>query len=205
MNRPTFDTENELMCQGYSLVAGIDEVGRGAIAGPVVAGAVILPMGFEVPWLCKVRDSKQLSPRQRETLFELMTASRLFAAVGIVSHTSIDESGIVKATKMAMREAVSQLAVRPDYLLIDALSLPEVGLPHRGIVRGDQLCLSIACASIIAKVVRDRYMMELDYCYPGYGLACHKGYATSRHLESVQRLGLSPIHRRSFAPNRRLF
>lgn len=204
IHRPTSDRERELRFQGYGLIAGIDEVGRGAIAGPVVAAAVILPLEVDFPWLSLVRDSKQLSPRKRENLFELMQRSSITMGVGMVPHTGVDETGIVKATQMAMGRAVEHLACPPDILLIDALALPEIPLPQRSIVRGDQLSLSIACASIVAKVSRDRYMVELDNSYPGYGLARHKGYPTRGHLLSLGRLGLSAIHRQSFAPVRRL-
>jgi ribonuclease HII len=201
---PTLDAERELQAQGYRFVAGVDEAGRGAIAGPVVAGAVVLPLDGNLPWLSRVRDSKQLSPRVREHLFGLIQDSGMAVGVGMVSHADIDRGNIVKATKTAMRLAVNQLKCDADFLLIDALSLPDVALPQRGIVRGDQTCLSIACASIVAKVSRDRYMRELDAAYPGYGLARHKGYPTRQHISSLWQLGCCAIHRRSFAPVRRL-
>jgi ribonuclease HII len=197
---PTFAEEEKLQSQGYHLVAGVDEVGRGALAGPVMAAAVILPLGAEFPWLRSVRDSKQLSPSQRERLFDLVRHAGIPFGLGSVPHATIDEVGIVRATRIAMARAVEALPSRPDFLLIDALSLPEVGLPQKGIVRGDQLSLSIACASIVAKVSRDRQMTELDSVYPGYGLARHKGYGTRQHLQCLGRLGPCAIHRRSFAP-----
>jgi ribonuclease HII len=203
MRPPTFAKERELSAQGYRFIAGIDEVGRGALAGPVVAAAVILPLENDFPWLSRVRDSKQLTPRRREQIFELIQQSRIAISIGMASHTDIDTIGIVKATRMAMERAVRELTCPPDSLLIDALSLPGIPLPQWGIVRGDQLSLSIACASIVAKVTRDRYMTELDHSYPGYGLACHKGYGTMQHLRSLHRLGPCPIHRQSFAPVRR--
>jgi ribonuclease HII len=204
MRAPTFAKERELRAQGYRFIAGIDEVGRGALAGPVVAAAVILPLENDFAWLSRVRDSKQLTPRRREQIFELIQQSRIATGIGMASHTDIDAIGIVKATRMAMRRAVRQLTSPPDSLIIDALSLPEIPLPQWGIVRGDQSSLSIACASIVAKVTRDRYMTELDHSYPGYELARHKGYGTRQHLLSLRRLGPCPIHRRSFAPVRRL-
>ncbi|MFC1999275.1 ribonuclease HII [Chloroflexota bacterium] len=204
IHRPTFDREWELRDRGYSLIAGIDEVGRGCIAGPVVAAAIILPMEVDLPWIARVRDSKELSVRQRERLFEEIMVSPAIIGVGAVHNSDIDENGIVRATKVAMAKAVEQLAETPDFLLVDALPLPEISLPQRSIIRGDQLCNSIACASIVAKVSRDYYMKELDHVYPGYGLARHKGYPTKQHLVSLRQLGLSPIHRRSFAPVRRL-
>jgi len=170
------------------------------LAGPVMAAAVILPLGSDFPWLNLVRDSKQLSPRQRERVFDLVRGAGVLFGLGSVPHAIIDEVGIVKATRIAMAQAVEALPSRPDFLLIDALSLPEVDLPQRGIVRGDQLSFSIACASIVAKVSRDRKMTELDGVYPGYGLARHKGYGTRQHLQCLGRLGPCAIHRRSFAP-----
>ena len=201
---PTFDGERELNAQGYRLIAGLDEVGRGTIAGPVFAAAVILPLEANIPWLPLVRDSKQLPPRRREYLFKLMQQTGIAMGIGVVPHTDIDKRGIVKATRLAMSRAIDQLPFTPDFLLIDALALPEVSLPQRSIVHGDQLSLSIACASIVAKVSRDRYMVGLDSLYPGYGLARHKGYATKQHLLCLQQLGPCPIHRCSFAPVRRL-
>ncbi|NQT48729.1 MAG: ribonuclease HII [Chloroflexi bacterium] len=203
-HRPTSDREWELRSRGYGLIAGVDEVGRGCIAGPVFAAAVILPLEIDLPWLAQVRDSKELSPQQRERLFVKIEASPAIIGIGMVHHSDIDERGIVRATQTAMAMAVEQLEKTPDFVLVDAIPLPEVSLPQRSIVHGDQLCHSIACASIVAKVSRDRYMKELDKVYPGYGLARHKGYPTKHHLLMLQRLGLSPIHRRSFAPVRRL-
>jgi ribonuclease HII len=165
-----------------------------------MAAAVILPLGADFPWLKLVRDSKQLSPRQRERVFDLVRGAGIPFGLGSVPHATIDRVGIVRATRMAMAEAVQALPSRPDFLLIDALSLPEVDLPQKGIVRGDQLSFSIACASIVAKVSRDRQMTELDGVYPGYGLARHKGYGTRQHLQCLGRLGPCAIHRRSFAP-----
>jgi len=200
MKLPTFDEEARLQARGFRLVAGVDEVGRGALAGPVMAAAVILPLSADLPWLGSVRDSKQLSPRQREHVFDLVQRAGIAFGLGSAPHATIDEVGIVQATRMAMVQAVNSLPSRPDFLLIDALSLPEVDLPQKGIIRGDQLSLSIACASIVAKVSRDRQMTELDGVYPGYGLARHKGYGTRQHLQCLGRLGPCAIHRRSFAP-----
>lgn len=201
---PTLDREWELRSRGYSVIAGVDEVGRGCIAGPVMAAAVVLPLEVDLPWLAQVRDSKELSVQQRERLFEKIKKSPAAVGVGMVHNSDIDHKGIVMATQMAMAMAVEQLAEPPGFLLIDAVRLPEVSLPQRSIIRGDKLCQSIACASIVAKVSRDWYMKELDKAYPGYGLASHKGYPTKQHLLMLGRLGLSPIHRRSFAPVRRL-
>jgi ribonuclease HII len=199
---PTFIEENRLEAQGYRLIAGIDEVGRGALAGPVVAAAVILPRQLEAPWLSQVRDSKQLSPAVRESLSHRIHEMAIAIGIGTTPHDIIDNQGIIKATRLAMIAAIGQLSPPAESLLIDYMVLPEVTLPQRGIKYGDKLCFSIACASIIAKVARDRLMLELDSAYPGYGLAQHKGYGTTEHLSCLQRLGPSPIHRRSFSPIR---
>lgn len=197
---PTFDEEVRLQARGFRVVAGVDEVGRGALAGPVMAAAVVLPLGTAFPWLKLVRDSKQLSPKQREKVFDLVQRAGIAFGLGSVPHATVDEMGIVRATRMAMVQAVEALPLRPDYLLIDALTLPGVNLPQTGIIRGDQISFSIACASIMAKVSRDRKMTELDAMYPGYGLAHHKGYGTRQHLQYLSQLGPCAIHRRSFSP-----
>jgi ribonuclease HII len=201
-NPPTFAEEQRLAKQGYRLIASIDEVGRGPLAGPVMAAAVILPPGIETDWLHLVRDSKQLTAETRERLFPLIRETAIAVGIGEVSAEAIDKHGIARATKMAMRQAVDNLATPPDALLIDFVRLTEVNLPQRCIVKGDQLSISIACASIIAKVTRDRLMVELDKLHPGYGFAAHKGYATKEHLESIERLGACPIHRMCFSPFR---
>ncbi len=199
---PSFAEEKMLRAQGYRLIAGIDEAGRGPLAGPVVAAAVILPCGVNTPWLSLVKDSKQLTPSRRELLFHHIYEVAIGIGVGVVDSEVIDNQGIVKATRLAMKQAVEQLQPPPEWLLIDYMSLPEVELPQKGITRGDSLCFSIACASIIAKVTRDRMMIELDRAYPGYRLARHKGYATEEHVNCLRRLGPSPIHRCSFRPVR---
>ncbi len=202
MLTPSFAEEKIFQAQGYRLIAGIDEVGRGALAGPVVAAAVILPCGIRTKWLVQVKDSKQLRPSLRERLFPQIMAVSIAVGIGSASHEEIDALGIARATRRAMKLAVDQLAPSPEMLLIDYISLPEVKLPQKGVINGDSLCFSIACASIIAKVTRDRLMAELDRIYPGYGLAKHKGYGTSQHLNCLIRLGPSSIHRRSFRPVR---
>ncbi len=199
---PTFVEEERLIAQGYRLIAGIDEVGRGPLAGPVIAAAVILSPEERPSWLSRVRDSKQLTPSQRESIFDCMMESGIAFGVGVVSHEVIDERGIVPATRLAMRHAVEQLSTRPDYLLIDYMRLPGVRIPQKGVAEGDSICVSIAAASIVAKVTRDRMMVELDSQYPGYGLAQHKGYGTPEHLEALQKLGPCPIHRKTFEPVR---
>jgi len=201
---PNLDAETSLRAQGYELIAGIDEVGRGALAGPVVAAAVILPHPANFPWLALVRDSKELDSKKRESLFDLISKQALAVGVGIVPHQVIDSVNILRATKLAMMQAVEKLPKRPHFLIIDRVTLPQCPIPQRGITRGDKLCLSIACASIVAKVTRDRMMAEFDRTYPGYGFAHHKGYGTREHLSCLQKLGPCPIHRLYFAPVRNI-
>jgi len=201
---PNLDEEDKLKSQGYELIAGIDEVGRGALAGPVVAGAVILPHPANLSWFGLVRDSKELNYRKRESLFDLINKEAVAVGIGIIPPQVIDSINILKATRLAMMQAVEKLAKQPTFLLIDRLSLSQCPIPQRGITRGDKSCLSIACASIIAKVTRDRMMEELDIIYPGYEFAQHKGYGTRKHLSCLQKLGPSPIHRLYFAPVRDL-
>ena len=200
LQMPSFTEEKMLEAQGYRYIAGIDEVGRGPLAGPVVAAAVILPCHIDTPWLNQVKDSKQLSPARRELLFHHIHEVAISIGIGVAHHKVIDAEGIIRATRLAMKLAIGQLSPPPEFLLIDYMCLPEVPLPQKGITNGDSLCFSIACASIIAKVSRDHMMIELDGIYPGYGLAQHKGYGTREHLACLRRLGPSPIHRQSFKP-----
>lgn len=199
---PDLREETALCAQGYRLIAGLDEAGRGSWAGPVVAGAVILPLGPAslLERLRGVRDSKQLTPRQRDRLYDAIQATALAVGVGIVPATAIDALGIVQATKLAMEEAIRDLDLAPHFLLIDGLDLPSVPIPQKRIIKGDSLCLSIAAASIVAKVSRDRMMVSLDGDYPGYGFARHKGYGTPQHRQALECLGICSIHRLSFAP-----
>jgi ribonuclease HII len=201
---PNQDEENKLKAQGYEFVAGIDEVGRGALAGPVVAGAVILPHKANLPWFGLVRDSKELNSGRRESLFDLINNEAIAVGIGIVPSQVIDSVNILKATRIAMMQAVEKLSQQPNFLLIDRIGLSQCPIPQRGITRGDKVCLSIACASIIAKVTRDHIMEEFDKTYPGYGFARHKGYGTGSHLSCLQKLGPSPIHRLYFAPVRNI-
>jgi ribonuclease HII len=199
---PSLNEESGLSAKGYRLIAGLDEAGRGSLAGPVVAAAVILPQSANLPWLKSVRDSKEVPPARRESLFDLIKQEAVSVSVGIIAPQTIDVIGILNATKIAMCHAVAQLNHPPDFLLIDYLHLPQLRIPQKPIVRGDKLCLSIACASIIAKVTRDHIMVELDRLHPGYGLAHHKGYGTKYHITCLHQQGPSPIHRHSFAPVR---
>lgn len=200
--KPTFTEERALYREGYRIIAGVDEVGKGALMGPVVAAAVILPENIRSRWKSKVRDSKQLQPKEREYLYGYISEAAISVGIGSSSHEVIDKKGIAKATRLAMVEAVKKLEPEPQFLLIDFVVLKESNIPQKGIVRGDSLCFSIACASIIAKVTRDRLIVEMDKEYPGYGFARHKGYSTSQHLDCLRRKGPCPLHRRSFSPVR---
>jgi ribonuclease HII len=200
--RPTTETELTFWRQEIAYVAGLDEAGRGPWAGPVYAGAVVLPQDPElIAALHEVRDSKKLSHRRRVQLCSTIEEVALAASVGWASAEEIDEIGIVPATRMAMRRAIEGLCVEPEALIIDALLLPGLSLSQRAFPRADATCLSVAAASIIAKVYRDLWMMETaEAQFPGYGFAQHKGYGTRRHREALDRLGVCDIHRRSFRP-----
>ena len=180
-------------------VAGVDEAGRGALVGNVVAAAVILPAQFDLPGLT---DSKKLSARQREVLFEAITAQALAWCAAVASPAEIDAMNIHHATLLAMRRAVEGLATPPQSVLVDGKFTPDLAMPARAIVGGDASEACIAAASIIAKVTRDRQMAELEARFPGYGFAVHKGYGTKAHLAALARLGATPEHRRSYAPVR---
>ncbi len=207
---PSLKFESEFWSRGIARVAGIDEVGRGAWAGPVVAGAVILPR-LERPrawrsiWrdLRGARDSKLLSPRQREKLAAAIAAVASARATGLATCAEIDALGILPATKLAMQRALAALDCAPGALLIDALNL-DAPLPQKGIIHGDQVSLSIACASILAKVTRDRLMVELEQELAGYAFARHKGYGTKQHRAALEALGVSRAHRTSYAPIKRV-
>ena len=181
---------------GLARVAGIDEAGRGPLAGPVVAAAVILTPDRRVK---KLSDSKLLSPERREELFGQITLRAVAVGVGIVDHETIDRVNILEATRMAMAEALRGLGVEPDLVITDFVKLPNLACPQRNLVDGDQRCATVAAASIIAKVTRDRLMVEADKQFPEYGFARHKGYATADHLAALDRHGPCPLHRRTFA------
>lgn len=200
-HRPGIELERAWWSAGTSLVAGLDEAGRGAWAGPVVAAAVILPACSQIPSsLADVADSKLLAPAMRERLFDIIGAEALAYGIGSTPADEIDRIGIVAATRLAMMAALRGLTPQPQALLIDALTLPLVECPQQAIIKGDRLCLSIAAASILAKVTRDRWMRAADIRFPGYALAKHKGYGTAEHHTALRAQGPSPIHRLSYAP-----
>ena len=195
---PSLDLENQHRAAGRRRVAGVDEAGRGPLAGPVMAAAVILPAGFSLPGL---DDSKKLPAARREKLHEaLVSHPEVLVARGVAEVEEIDRLNILRATHLAMERAVAALAEMPDFVLIDGLPVRGFSRPHQGVVKGDSLSLSIAAASIIAKVERDRFMNGLDALFPAYSFARHKGYGTAAHLEALRNHGPCPHHRRSFQP-----
>ena len=179
-------------------VAGIDEAGRGPLAGPVVAAAVILPKDIFLPFL---NDSKKVTEKRRDVLFDQIKQEALAYGIGIASNALIDEINILQATYEAMREAISKLSKTPDILLVDAVHIPDINIKQVGIVKGDAKSVNIAAASILAKVTRDRLMLEYDKIYPEYGFASNKGYGTAKHIEALKECGACDIHRRSFIGN----
>ncbi len=191
-----FDIERQYWMQGYDLIAGVDEVGRGPLAGPVVAAAVILPHDFDV---LDVIDSKQLSAKKRDELYDKIIEKAISIGVGRVEASIIDEINIYEAARVAMTEAVNQLAPIPEALLIDAMRL-DLDLPQEFLIKGDARSNSIGAASIIAKVTRDRLMAFYGLKYPGYGFEKNAGYGTKEHLEGIKKIGITPIHRKTFAP-----
>lgn len=198
----------ELWGKGYALVAGVDEAGRGAWAGPLVAAAVILPrcdgdgLADLTSELSSLRDSKMLLAPVREKVLCAIEHAAITTGVGIVSPALIDVIGLGPANRLAMCRAVRDLSVKPDFVLTDAFRIPSMPLPQKPVIKGDATCMSIAAASIVAKVTRDRIMHELDLAQPGYDLAQHKGYGTRHHVDALMRRGVSPLHRRSYAPIR---
>ena len=192
--------ENELWEQGHVHIAGVDEAGRGPLAGPVVAAAAILPQGWKLEGL---DDSKKIADEaRRDELAEAIKRGAVAWAVGVAEAEEIDRINIRRASLLAMHRALQALGIQPDYVLLDAFTIPECTLPQRGIIKGDALSLSIAAASVLAKTTRDRRMRELDVQFPGYGLADHKGYGTATHLQAIREKGVLSIHRRTFAPVR---
>lgn len=188
--------ERELIKKGITLIGGIDEVGRGPLVGPVVAACVILPLNYELEGLT---DSKKLSEKKREQFYEILKKEALSIGVGIVSAEKIDEVNIYEATKLAMQDAIKNCALKPEYLLIDAMKL-DTSIPSNSIIKGDSKSLSIAAASVIAKVTRDKMLIELDKKYPMYDFKHNKGYPTKKHLEAINQFGIIDLHRKSYAP-----
>ncbi len=199
---PTLEYEKKYLLQGFCHIAGIDEAGRGPLAGPVVAVAAILPDDFEN---FGIRDSKMLSEKKRDELFDRILASKVLYGIGIVNHKKIDQINIFQATQLAMKKAIEKLPCKPDVLLVDGMKLRFTDTPQEKIIKGDQKVLSIAVASVIAKVTRDRIMQKFDLKYPGYGLARHKGYPTKSHCEAINTKGLLPIHRLTYGPVREVY
>ena len=190
-----WEIENEIFDSGIAPICGVDEAGRGPLAGPVCAAAVILPRGLEIPGL---NDSKQLSEKKREALFEIITAQSVAYSIAFASVEEIEALNILGATYLAMNRAISGLSVPPTLALIDGNRNAGIEIESRCIVKGDARCASIAAASILAKVTRDRYMYEMAEKYPGYGFEAHKGYGTKAHYAAIRELGPSEIHRMSF-------
>lgn len=198
---PDLSFENRLWEAGSENIAGIDEAGRGALAGPVAAAAVILPSLPSIPAILDgLKDSKQLSPIQRANWVGIIRQEAQAWGVGFASHSEIDQWGIVPATRLAAQRAIDALSLPVNHLLLDYLFLPEINVPQTNLIKGDQRSLSIAAASILAKTARDKQLIELEAEFPEYHFANHKGYATSQHLAVIERLGPCPIHRKSFTP-----
>lgn len=201
-SQPDLLLEFKLLRSGFQLIAGVDEAGRGSWAGPVVAAAVILPLQrFDLAYqLNGVQDSKQMTPAQRAIWFSRINELAQATAIGYATAQEIDTWGLSEATSKAMQRAITELDIEPQHLLIDHIRLPQVNIPQTAITHGDARILSIAAASVIAKVVRDRAMIAFSHLYPGYGFENHKGYGTSAHRESLNSLGPCEIHRRSYTP-----
>lgn len=190
-----WEIENSLYSNGVKVICGVDEAGRGPLAGPVCAAAVILPSGLEIPGLT---DSKKLTDMKRRELFPIIKEQAIAYGVGLASHEEVDEINILQATYLAMERALAQLTVRPDIALIDGNRAKDFGLPVRTVVKGDSLSMNIAAASILAKVTRDDLMLEMAKEYPEYSFEVHKGYGTKAHYEALRQHGASPIHRKTF-------
>ncbi len=190
-----WEFENKHFAEGYKLICGVDEAGRGPLAGPVCAAAVILPANIEIPGL---NDSKKLSDKKRRELFPIICEKAVAYGIAFADHTEIDEINILQATYLAMERAISKLSVKPEFALIDGNRAKDFGLPLETVVGGDGRSASIAAASVLAKVTRDDYMLKIADAYPGYGFEVHKGYGTKAHYAALQKLGPCPIHRMTF-------
>lgn len=190
--------ENKLREDGVNIIAGVDEAGRGPLAGPVVAGAVVF---LKPPDILEIDDSKKISSAKRKKIFNYLVSSKDVAiGFGVISEDVIDATNILEASFEAMRKALFSLPLKPDHVIVDGYSIPQLKIPQRGVIGGDKKSLSIAAASIVAKVIRDDMMNKFDEEYPGYGFSQHKGYGTKAHMESLRRLGPCKIHRKSFRP-----
>jgi len=195
--------EKKLFSAGYKLISGIDEVGRGPLAGPVVSACVLIPAGFEIKdkRLLDVKDSKKLSEKKREELFDIIIETFSGVGIGSCDQETIDRINILEASFLSMKKALGDLRTKPEYILVDGkFKIPNLSLNQKSIIKGDSLVFSIALASIVAKVTRDRFMKKMDEKYPEYGFAKHKGYGTKIHLEALKKYGPCPIHRKSFGP-----
>ena len=191
--------DKEFFNMGMKYICGIDEAGRGPLAGPVVVASVIMP---EDSMLEGVNDSKKISESKREKLYELITKEAISYGVGIIDQEEIDDINILQATKKGLTEALRAMEVKPNVILVDALTgIDTLGIPYKSVIKGDAKSYSIACASIVAKVTRDRIMREWDKVYPEYGFSGHKGYGTAKHIEAIRKYGLTPIHRKTFCKN----
>ncbi|MBR5437467.1 MAG: ribonuclease HII [Clostridia bacterium] len=190
-----YDIEKEALAEGYTVVCGVDEAGRGPLCGPVCAAAVVLPVDCEIEG---INDSKKLSEKKREQLYDIITEKALAYSIQMVDAATIDEINILQATFLAMRTAVENLSVKPDLALIDGNGKPGLAIAEKTVIKGDAKSVSIAAASILAKVTRDRYMLEADRKYPEYFFAKHKGYGTKLHYEAIAEHGICPEHRRTF-------
>ena len=191
--------ENDLRNKGYKYICGIDEAGRGPLAGPVVVASVIMPANSMIEG---VNDSKKVSEKKREKLYDLILEESISYGVGIIGQDEIDEINILNATKKGLTMSLQELTQKPDLIIVDALThIDTLGIPYESIIKGDAKCYSISAASIIAKVTRDRIMREWDKVYPQYGFAQHKGYGTSAHINAIKEFGPCPLHRKSFIKN----
>lgn len=197
-----YQYEEKLTDEGYEWICGVDEAGRGPLAGPLVVAACILPSYLRIPG---INDSKQLSSKKREALYKQIVKSAVAYKIVFISEEEVDSLNIYQATKKGMLEAIEGLKQKPDYILIDAMPLNELKEPHLSLVHGDAKSASIAAASILAKVTRDEYMEKMDVKYPNYGFKRHKGYGTKAHFEALEKYGPCPIHRKTFAPVSKYF
>ncbi|MDE6240918.1 MAG: ribonuclease HII [Anaeroplasmataceae bacterium] len=197
-----YEFEEKLYDEGYHLICGVDEAGRGPLAGPVVVASCILPPFLRIEG---INDSKQISAKKREELFKIIIKNAIDYKIVFISEKDVDELNIYQATKKGMLEAIGGLNTQPDYALIDAMPLGELKIPHNSIIHGDARCASVAAASILAKVTRDEYMEKMDVKYPNYGFKKHKGYGTKAHLEALEKYGPCEIHRKTYAPVSKFF